>query len=108
MTESESPPLNVEINGDYAVFVREEVHKSGVQPEEIVQRAIGLLALLGPAIEDGDQVVIQRLHDAMGLPPLVRIDYFDPPANEVDLSIQTPVEPRRRTHAELASWPLLF
>lgn len=107
MGESE-PSFLVEIVDDYADYVERVVAATDLTPEEVVSRAIGLYCILGRAIEDGEQLVVQRLIGDSVLPPRVRVDHYRPPPIESDLSTKTPVTPDRRLRAELFSWPIFF
>ncbi|MCX6398305.1 MAG: hypothetical protein NTX33_00035 [Propionibacteriales bacterium] len=103
-----TPSFTVEIGGDYAEFLAAEMERQQLSAAEVVQRSLGLYCLIGEAIENGEQLVVQRLIDDVDLPPLLRIDYYVAPQANADLSTKIEIPPDNRRRAELMSWPSLY
>lgn len=96
--------LLIELDGLYAHMIAAEAASSGRSETAVVQRALALYAIVGEAVESGQQLVLQCLFDEPG-EPLLRIDHYLPPAPSTDLNQKPASSPADRTHAELAAWP---
>lgn len=95
---SEESNISLHLRGAVARALIEESSQQGVEPTDVVFRALAFYVVCREELDNGRAVLLRPQFDDVDLPQLLRVDVFD--ASDLDVAV-----PIRVIRAGLIRWP---